>query len=218
MNLPSLSSIPVTLLNWLKLAGVAVLLVAAFFVWKSCQGKPKPSPVFPANVKVPTEGKDIPRKVSEATAPVGYHGGVAHVTVKDTIRQEDVGKIKERDVTVYLPNDPQEDPPIYVIGPGSPGITVDMMYQYVSDPVATIKPNLFVGGSGDGVPTVSPFLGVSGLEVFKVVHFGAGVDRMALGPFISGEYRYVNLGIKWQALRFRKDASAWCVFLAWNVL
>ena len=217
MNRPSLSNIPVAILNWVKLGLLGAAIIAGFFVWKSCT-RDDPVPVRPSQVQVPEEGKPISRSVSERTAPSGMHGGVLHVTIKDTVKKEDVGKVKEREVTVYLPNDPQEDSPVYVNGGGDVGVSVSMSYSFVEDPTFDLKPHILVGGSVDGSGNVSPFLGATFLTGFKTVRLGGGLDKMAFGPFVSWEfYRFLNVSLKYQVVRFKDDYPKWALQLSYNL-
>lgn len=190
----------------------AVLIVSGIFLWQHFKSEPKPTlpPAPPSAGEVPVApAENVTHGDPSLPQPDEHTSGVLRITVApDT---GNVDRTKPRDIFVYVDQDPKKPPRI------RSEAQIQAQYAPVVDPWLKLEARLMLGGSGSFDGYVSPWAGVSVLQVFQKVSIGAGVDRTAAGVFASFEFfREFNVGAMWYVLPLRDGTARAGIFLAYR--
>jgi hypothetical protein len=185
-----------------------VVIVAGLFLWQHFKPEPKPvlPPAPPSAGEVPVQpAENVTHGDPSLPKPDEHTTGVLRITVApDSVA-------KPRDIFVYIDRDPKRPPQIRSEAP------VQAQYAPVVDPWLKLEARLMVGGSGSFDGYVSPWAGVSLLQLFQKVSLGAGVDRTAVGAFVSYEFfREFNVGAMYYILPIRDGTARAGIFVAYR--
>lgn len=187
-----------------------VLIIAGVFVWRHFRSEELKAPP-------PTAGS-----VPIVTAPHVTHGdpslpqpdehttGVLHIAIPADSTNP-LHPTKPRDIFVYIPDDPEEPPQV------RSEIPVQARFAPVVDPWLLLEVRFIAGGSSSTDGVVSPFVGLSGVKLFRKVNIGVGLDRTAAGAFVSYEFfREFNAGAMWYFIPIRDTHARASIFIAYR--
>ena len=84
----------------------------------------------------------------------------------------------------------------------------EVVWTQIREPWFDIQPEVEVGVSSGLPVSVSPWAGVSGLTLGRMVDIGWAIDLDATGPFASvGVYQMIHVFGQYNLLHFRNDAD-----------
>jgi hypothetical protein len=186
----------------IKVAIFLLVLVVGVSLWYKYL-KPEDPPLKPpaAGTVIPQETKPVHHGDPVLPQPDAHTTGVVHITIPpDTSHQVDPTKPTEIDV--YIPDNPDQPPEVRSDTP------LQATFTPVTDRWVVLGPRFLLGGSASIDGYVSPWAGLSIAKFWHVVNVGPGIDRSAIGVFLSYEfYREFNAGAMWYALPLRDGAS-----------